>query len=144
MQAMEENFGLVKLVQDVEKGNTNIGFVRSGLFPVQRPCGAKTRNGTPCKNWGLANGRCRMHGGIVGKKTEEGLRAISKAHFKHGKCSKDRVRRKLFLKICRLFPSEDKQKRGILWQFLKKMTYAELVEHRHKVVEYCTRTARKI
>ena len=26
-------------------------------------CGAKTRSGTPCQSWGLANGRCRMHGG---------------------------------------------------------------------------------
>lgn len=26
-------------------------------------CGAKTRNGTPCKNYAMANGRCRMHGG---------------------------------------------------------------------------------
>jgi hypothetical protein len=26
-------------------------------------CGAKTRQGTPCQNYALANGRCRMHGG---------------------------------------------------------------------------------
>lgn len=26
-------------------------------------CGAKTRNGSPCKNKGMPNGRCRMHGG---------------------------------------------------------------------------------
>lgn len=26
-------------------------------------CGAKTRNGTPCKSRAMANGRCRMHGG---------------------------------------------------------------------------------
>lgn len=26
-------------------------------------CGAKTRNGEPCKNYAMANGRCRMHGG---------------------------------------------------------------------------------
>ena len=75
---------------------------------------------------------------------EDKTSGINDLFDSHGKCSKDRVRRKLFLKICRLFPSEDKQKREILWQFLKKMTYAELAEHRHKVVEYCTRTARKI
>lgn len=28
-------------------------------------CGAKTRNGTPCKNWGMSNGRCRLHGGMT-------------------------------------------------------------------------------
>lgn len=26
-------------------------------------CGAKTRSGTPCKNYAMANGRCRLHGG---------------------------------------------------------------------------------
>ncbi len=26
-------------------------------------CGAKTRQGTPCKNGAMPNGRCRMHGG---------------------------------------------------------------------------------
>ena len=26
-------------------------------------CGAKTRSGQPCQNRGMANGRCRMHGG---------------------------------------------------------------------------------
>lgn len=28
-----------------------------------KTCGAKTRSGEPCKNLGMANGRCRMHGG---------------------------------------------------------------------------------
>ena len=32
--------------------------------PEERRCGAKTRSGEPCKNWGIApSGRCRMHGG---------------------------------------------------------------------------------
>ncbi len=31
--------------------------------PNDRRCNAKTRAGTPCKNWGMRNGRCRMHGG---------------------------------------------------------------------------------
>lgn len=32
--------------------------------PDMRRCGAKTRDGDPCKNWGiLPSGRCRMHGG---------------------------------------------------------------------------------
>ena len=30
---------------------------------MQKRCGAKTRSGTPCQNWGMENGRCRMHGG---------------------------------------------------------------------------------
>jgi uncharacterized protein YjcR len=28
-----------------------------------RRCGAKTRNGTPCRSPAMPNGRCRMHGG---------------------------------------------------------------------------------
>lgn len=30
-------------------------------------CGAKRRNGEPCRGWPLANGRCRHHGGTVPK-----------------------------------------------------------------------------
>src|SRR5690606_7818790 len=30
---------------------------------IRKKCGAKTRNGGTCKNWAMANGRCRMHGG---------------------------------------------------------------------------------
>ena len=30
---------------------------------MRKKCGAKTRNGGTCKNWAMANGRCRMHGG---------------------------------------------------------------------------------
>ena len=29
----------------------------------RKRCGAKTRSGGKCKNWAMANGRCRMHGG---------------------------------------------------------------------------------
>ena len=32
--------------------------------PADRVCGAKTRDGPPCPNWGMwPSGRCRMHGG---------------------------------------------------------------------------------
>ena len=54
------------------------------LRPVKEPkrCGAKTRNGgTPCKSWGMSNGRCRLHGG----KTPKG---IASANWKHGRYSK--------------------------------------------------------
>lgn len=39
-----------------------------------KPCGAKTRQGTPCKNTRLyKNGRCMNHGGLsTGPRTEEG------------------------------------------------------------------------
>lgn len=36
-------------------------------------CGAKTRRGTSCQCKALANGRCRLHGGLsTGPKTDEG------------------------------------------------------------------------
>ncbi len=45
-----------------------------------RKCGAKTRDGDSCKNWGMKNGRCRMHGGkssgrppIHGRYTKEAI-----------------------------------------------------------------------
>lgn len=31
--------------------------------PHETVCGAKTRAGTPCQNYAMPNGRCRMHGG---------------------------------------------------------------------------------
>lgn len=42
-------------------------------------CGAKTRSGEPCKNYAMANGRCRMHGG---KNT--GAPANNSNALKHG------------------------------------------------------------
>ena len=43
-------------------------------------CGAKTRQGRPCIRTGLANGRCKNHGGLsTGAKTPEGkARSLSK------------------------------------------------------------------
>src|SRR5690625_4537106 len=42
-------------------------------------CGAKTRTGTPCKNYDMANGRCRLH---RGKST--GPPKKNKNSMKHG------------------------------------------------------------
>ena len=48
-------------------------------------CGARTRQGTPCKCPAMANGRCRMHGGAsTGPRTAEGIERIRKARTKHG------------------------------------------------------------
>jgi glucans biosynthesis protein len=32
---------------------------------LSQRCGARTRAGTPCQSAGMANGRCRMHGGMA-------------------------------------------------------------------------------
>jgi len=31
---------------------------------MNKKCGAKTRSGGTCQNWGMENGRCRLHGGL--------------------------------------------------------------------------------
>ena len=65
------------------------GWLRNGnppedLSKVMR-CGAKTRRGTGCQCPAMANGRCRMHGGLsTGPKTAEGLARIRRAVTKHG------------------------------------------------------------
>lgn len=45
-----------------------------GMNSIRKMCGAKTRQGTPCKNTRLYNnGRCKNHGGLsTGPRTEEG------------------------------------------------------------------------
>ena len=42
----------------------------------RKRCGAKTRSGTPCQNWGMENGRCRMHGGKAGRPITHGRYSV--------------------------------------------------------------------
>ena len=69
-----------------------LGWLRNGGRPGNPNnaprCGAKTRNGTPCKSAAMPNGRCRMHGGMsTGAKTAEGIERIRAARTKHGRYS---------------------------------------------------------
>lgn len=68
--------------------------------PMNAPrCGAKTRQGTPCKAPAMANGRCRMHGGkSTGPQTPEGLKRSKKAHYKHGFYSAEMIEERLFIR----------------------------------------------
>jgi len=57
-------------------------------------CGAKARtNGhQPCRQPAMANGRCRLHGGLTrnsGAKTPEGKLRQKMASWKHGRRSKE-------------------------------------------------------
>jgi hypothetical protein len=64
--------------------NRNTRKKRDNLqnVPGNRQCGAKTRAGTPCKNWGRwPSGRCRMHGG-------NSYRGGASPSLKHGGYSK--------------------------------------------------------
>ncbi|WP_368507899.1 HGGxSTG domain-containing protein [Bradyrhizobium lupini] len=52
-------------------------------------CGAKTRSGRPCESPGMANGRCRMHGG-----PSPGAPKGNRNNFKHGYYSAEAVARR--------------------------------------------------
>lgn len=53
-------------------------------MPSSKKCGAHSRTtGMPCTQWGMANGRCRMHGG-----RSTGPKSPSKGNWKHGARSK--------------------------------------------------------
>jgi hypothetical protein len=49
-------------------------------------CGAKTRSGSKCQKFGMANGRCRLHGGMSRKGRDHW-------NYQHGECTKE-ARRK--------------------------------------------------
>jgi hypothetical protein len=51
-------------------------------------CDAKTRRGTKCQSPAMANGRCRIHGGLsTGPKTAEGRERARTASLVHGRYS---------------------------------------------------------
>lgn len=63
-----------------------------------RECGAKARTNRhqPCRRIAMANGRCRLHGGLVpkhnpGPKTEAGKLRQKMASWKHGLRSKEAI-----------------------------------------------------
>ena len=75
----------------IAKGSVLIGLnTRFGAnWPGQR-CGAKTRQGSPCKRpANKRNGRCRLHGGqSTGPKTAEGRAKIAAANTTTGQHTK--------------------------------------------------------
>ena len=78
-----------------------------------RKCGAKTRNGSPCRQPAMKNGRCRLHGGkSTGPKTQEGLERSRKANWKHGfysaEAKEERRTIRRFLRECKNFIKEIK------------------------------------
>jgi TatA/E family protein of Tat protein translocase len=61
----------------------------TGDLSQARRCGAKRRRGTPCQCPAMANGRCRLHGGLsTGPKTLAGIAHIREALTEHGIYSK--------------------------------------------------------
>lgn len=55
-----------------------------GDLSKARRCGAKTRRATRCQCPAMANGRCRLHGGLsTGPRTVAGIDAIRRGKTKH-------------------------------------------------------------
>ncbi len=86
------------------------GWLKNGNPPgdlsAAPRCGARTRRGTSCWCPAMANGRCRLHGGLsTGPKTAAGIERIQRAITKHGRYSKssnvERVQYRNLLKECR-------------------------------------------
>jgi len=66
-----------------------MGFGINNMKNIKKMCGAKTRQGTPCKNTRLyKNGRCKNHGGLsTGPRTAQG-KARALANLNKGRFSK--------------------------------------------------------
>jgi hypothetical protein len=86
------------------------GWLKNGNPPGDlsqvRRCGAKNRRGTSCQCPAMANGRCRLHGGLsTGPKTVAGIERIRRAVTKHGGYSEatqaERLSARTLLKECR-------------------------------------------
>jgi hypothetical protein len=76
-----------------ERPHASRGWLKNGNkpgdFSKAPPCAAKTRRGTPCKSRAMANGRCRLHGGLsTGPRTAAGIERIRRAVTKHGRFSR--------------------------------------------------------
>lgn len=76
--------------------------MNDSIYPMEeRPsafCCAKTRNGWPCRNRPMPNGRCRFHGGMS-------LSGAAHGRYKHGRFTRQakEQRRQLaaLLRSCR-------------------------------------------
>jgi hypothetical protein len=79
------------------------GWLKNGNPPgdlsLARRCGAKNRRGTPCQCPAMANGRCRLHGGLsTGPKTLSGIERIQRAVTKHGQYSHSAKAERLYFR----------------------------------------------
>jgi hypothetical protein len=48
---------------------------------LSRRCGARTRNGSPCRSAAMPNGRCRMHGGMSPGAPKGNTNAFKHGHY---------------------------------------------------------------
>ena len=95
----------VKTPHETRRGRLKNGNP-PGNFTRAARCGARTRRGSRCRCPAMANGRCRLHGGLsTGPKTAEGIERIRRAVTKHGNYSKraktERAEYRELLRACR-------------------------------------------
>jgi hypothetical protein len=62
--------------------NQRINPVQNKLpMHLSRRCGARTRNGSPCRSAAMPNGRCRMHGGMSPGAPKGNTNAFKHGHY---------------------------------------------------------------
>ena len=96
------------ILHNQRRGRLKNGNPPGRNFTMLPRCGAKakSRGGAPCQRAAMANGRCRLHGGLsTGPKTPEGIERIRRAKTKHGRRSKrakaERASYRDLLRACR-------------------------------------------
>jgi hypothetical protein len=73
-----------------------VAFSRWVMHQCPR-CGARTRRGTPCQSPAMANGRCRMHGGM-----SPGAPKGNKNALRHGRYTAESIAvRRLIARLAR-------------------------------------------
>ena len=56
-------------------------YGKSAAMRGKATCGARTRQGTPCRSLAMPNGRCKLHGGMsTGPRTPEGWARLRAGH----------------------------------------------------------------
>lgn len=112
---------------------------------MQKRCGAKTRDGDPCKNAAMPNGRCRMHGG-----TNPGRPIITGRYsLKHRQALQEKVSEFLNDERPGDLMSELALMRGLLQDYLERFQESiplkyENTQHVFDMIESISRTVERI
>ena len=86
---MQNKIENMQTPHDKRRGTLKNGNPGGDLQNAPR-CAAKNRAGTACQCPAMANGRCRLHGGLsTGAKTDAGIERISAAVLKNGRYTKE-------------------------------------------------------
>jgi len=112
---------------------------------MDKRCGAKTRDGDPCKNAAMPNGRCRMHGG---KSTGRPL-ITGRYSLKHRQALQEKVSQFLEDERPGDLMAELALMRGLLQDYLERFQEAiplkyENTQHVFDMVESISRTVERI